>query len=218
MKETLKLSTSQGWTKTKLVGTLVLLAAAVGATLFLPIEFLDWATEAIGRDDGKSAFWKEWSFGLVVLGPSLFTASFLAMASQQPKGARWMVRGFSFALTLGIYWRLFEIEELRTSILVGSVGVVYSLLADGFTPSSSGSAATDNEAPESGESTKAVAEPDKPTATADSVSLKPRSEAPRVDSPLTLLLLLIAPVVALVLDVRDLGIRHWSGTPTKSRR
>lgn len=240
MKETYKIGTGQGWTKPKKVVSLVLVIAAVLGTLFLPIMMLDWASAALERpDDVKAAFWTNWSFGLVVLGPSLFTASLLAMASQRANGERWLVRGFAAALTFGIYLRLYELQELQTSIWVGTAGVVYSLIADGLTPGSSGSAADDTKSPASGEPAKAVVEADRPAgtttsgstevrgtaqaagasesgATAGAVAFKPWSQASVLGLVFALLMASAMSVVALILDLFDLGVRSWAAS--KSRR
>jgi hypothetical protein len=64
--------TDQKWTTGKTVGTLVVLTFGVVATFFVPIELLKMAGDAIEqRELADAEMYKAWSYGLVVLGPSL---------------------------------------------------------------------------------------------------------------------------------------------------
>jgi hypothetical protein len=136
---------NQKWPVWKTVGTLGLLLVAGIAGFVLPFVFLGWAGDASGRGDTEGAdFWKEWSFGLVSLGPALFTTSFLAMASQLPAAPRWLVRGLAVVVSGGVLWGLYEIgPEIQISVLLSALGVLYTLAADAFTPDSSDPAEID---------------------------------------------------------------------------
>ena len=158
VKRTVIRKAGQGWTKPKTAGTIVLLVAAVIGSYFLPLQFLNLAGEASGHGDKATAdLWEEWSLGLVVLGPTLFTTSFLAMASQQSKLSRALVRVAALALFAGVYSQLFLVgPKIHISVMLGVIGVVYTVVADAFTPDSSGNAeidkelATEDQSPETG--------------------------------------------------------------------
>lgn len=181
VKKTVRRNTGQGWTKPKIAGTIVLLVAAVIGTYFLPLHFLNVAGEANGHGDRATAdFWEEWSLGLVVLGPTLFTTSFLAMASQLSKLSRVLVRIAAFALFAGVYSQLWGVgSKIHISVMLGIIGVIYTVCADAFTPDSSGKETIDavptedDEPVEDDKSTETVAKPEKPVVAAVPASLKP---------------------------------------------
>jgi hypothetical protein len=219
VKKTVRRNTGQGWTRPKIAGTIFLLVAGFIGTYFVPFRLLDMAGEANGHGNRETAdFWEEWSLGLVVLGPSLFTTSFLAMASQKTKRTRMGVRCAAAAFFGGVYYAISLIgPEIHTSVLLGAIGVVYTLFADVFTPESSGTATIDDGPTEDDEPAEIVAMPAKPLVAAVPASLKPASETSKVGIPLTPVVLLIVPVVAIVLDLRDLAVRNWRGASRKSR-
>lgn len=220
MKKTLRRSTDQEWTTQKKAGTLALLVTAGIGTYIFPFLLLDLAGEANGHRDGAAAhFWEEWALGLVVLGPSLFTTTFLAMASQQPKSARMGVRVFTVVMFAVVYWLLLSGNPTsRTSIMLGMIGVLYTVFADAFTPDSSVKATTNDEQTEDYDSAEHVAMPQKPVVATVPASLKPESETSKASIPLTLVMLVVVPAVAIALDVRDLAVRNASGAVKKSRR
>lgn len=218
MKKTVRRNTGQGWTTPKIVGTAVLPVAAVIGTYFLPLHLLGVAGEANAHREREMAdFWEEWSLGLVVLGPTLLTTSFLAMASQSSKLRRVWVRIGTLVFFAGVYSQLWAVgTEIHISVMLGIIGVVYAVCADAFTPDSSGKATIDDEPTEDDESTETVAKHEKPVV-AVPASLRPGSETAKVGIPLMPVVLLIVPVVAIVLDLRDLAVRNWRGASRKSR-
>lgn len=116
----------------------ILLAVGVFATLVLPIRLLDMASDA--RTDGKLALaeqYSTWSSSLVILGPSFFTTSLLAMGSKLPLRARVVIGLLAFCLAVYIYYQLGRIgEEFHIPVILGIAGVLYCLVADIFTPNS----------------------------------------------------------------------------------
>lgn len=219
VKKTIRRNTGQGWTKPKIAGTWGLPVVAVLGTCVAPFFLLHMAGDANGHGNrDAAAFWEDWSLGLVVLGPSLFATSVLAMASQQPKLVRRFIRAAIVVAFALIYWLQLSISsKIHTSIMLGMIGVLYTVFADEFTPDSSGKAKIDLEPTEDDDSTETVAMPEKPVVAAVPASLKPGSETSKVGISLTPVVLLIVPVVAIVLDLRDLAVRNWRGASRKSR-
>jgi hypothetical protein len=76
-----------------------------------------------------------WSSSLVVLGPSLFMTSLLAMSSKRQLHERVLIGFAGFVPAVPIYWQLASIgEEFHIPVVLGIAGVLYCLVADIFTP------------------------------------------------------------------------------------
>lgn len=113
----------------------ILLGVGVLATLVLPNILLFVASNALTDDPTLAEQYSTWSSGLVVLGPSFFMTSLLAMGSQLSLSARVVIGFLGFGLAVYIYWQLALIgEEFYIPVVLGIAGVLYCLVADIFTP------------------------------------------------------------------------------------
>lgn len=218
MPETAISNTEQTWPAWKKGAQIGLLAAGFLATFGLPIFLLHLATDALYDNRALADQYSAWSYGLVLLGPGLFVTSLLAMGSTLPALWRYVSRILAAGLAIYIYIQLGQVgKDFFIPVVLGILSVVYCWLADAFTPNSSGGEKIDDDSTEDDESVEAVVETEKPEASATSASLMPRSQASQVGSLLTPVVLLVVPVVAIVLDVRDLAVRNWRGATRKSR-
>lgn len=140
------------------------------------------------------------------------------MSSQFPPkprraAGRWIIAlRFAICVLLSVF-----LTELVISAWLSFLGVVYSVLADGFTPNSP---VKDCHQPEEGGGPqKSVADPrELGAADAVPVTFKYPGESSRACSHLVLAMLAVMPAVAIILDSRDFAVRKLAGVARGSRR
>lgn len=135
--KTVRNNTEQKWPTWMKVVQYALLGVGVLATLALPIYLLSLASNVRTDNPTLAQQYSTWSSGLVVLGPSFFMTSFLAMGSKLPLLARVVIGVLGLCLASYIYYQLWRIgEEFYIPAVLGIAGVLYCLVADIFTPDS----------------------------------------------------------------------------------
>lgn len=95
----------------------------------------------VDRWNEQAALMSEWSDGLIVLGPSLFMTSILAISNTRTRLMRLWIGGGVLMATAGLYVLLaVNAPALWISSILGFAGVLYCFLADQFAPSNKGDA------------------------------------------------------------------------------
>lgn len=143
MKNTIARNSDDGWTSRRKFGILVMLIIAAIAAYVLPLILLLRAAESAGGESPANHL-EQLSLGLVALGPSLFTTTFLAMSSQFRKVDRWGGRAAATVWNALVHSALFIwVPQLGFSLWLSVGGVVFAIIVDGLTPTSPGDGTID---------------------------------------------------------------------------